>query len=297
MLDDDPLGRGASRQRLSEDETTRRMIEAGVRMAAEQGLRVSFDLARFEDVIVAAGVSRSAVYKIWQSKDLFYVELLLRLAGETHPVIAAFDLETIRTAVGLASEHSDWLSSTDGRRSLFIEMCRLGALQNFNTLVERSEWQTYMALHATLLSLPGNQFQQRMREALGKSQRGFIDRMASFYGKLRDLLGFKFRDSVEPVGLDEFAALGEAIVIGLALTASSTPELAGRRFVIDPFLTGQIAEWSYPALGFASIATALLEEDPSVTWDDARLQAVAESLEALVATKPEEWADVASEML
>ncbi len=285
---EDPLGLG-TRPRYSEEETVERMLDTAVDMAHKDGLRVSFDLQKLEDVIAQAGVSRSAVYKRWKRKEDFYSQVLLRLAGAAHPALAAYDPQTVQTAISVAQSNPELFRTSKGRHALFIEMCRLGALQNFDTLRERGEWHTYMALHATLLSLPENRFQIAMREALGRSERQFTHRMAEFYKGMVDIIGYRFRASVGDVGLDEFAALGGAVVIGLVLTATATPELAEQRFLIDPFSTGQLRDWSYPALGFASIAQSLVEEDPEVTWDDHRIATIPNRLRALLAAETERW--------
>lgn len=279
---EDPLGLGDARPRLSEEETVQRMLDTAVRMALESGLRVSFDLQRLEDVIAEAGVSRSAVYKRWPRKELFYSQVLLRLAGAAHPAVAAYDSGTIEMVARAALDSTDWLRTPAGRRRLFIELCRIGALQNFDALRERQEWHIYMALHATLVSLPDNRFQAAMREALEASEREFIRGMASFYAAMLDVLGYKFKDAAGDVGADEFAALGAAVVEGLVLTSAATPMLAEQRFLIDPFDTGELQDWSYPALGFTGIALSLIEEDRTVKWSDDRLTAATERLRSLL---------------
>ncbi len=268
---DDPLGLGAARSRLSEEETVKRMLDTGVRIARSEGLRVSFDLLQLEDVIAEAGVSRSAVYKRWPRKEQYYSQVLLRLAGEAHPAQSAYDIGTELVAIDVALAHTDWFSSPEGRRKLLIEMCREGALQNFMALRERKEWQVYMALHATLGSLPDNRFQDAMREALRLSEEAFIAKMTDFYIRMIEVLGYRMKVSAGDVGYAEFAALGAAVVEGLVMTSSATPMLSEQRFMIDPFDSGHLADWSYAALGFTSIALSLTEPDPTITWDAERL--------------------------
>jgi len=281
---DDPLGLGTARSRLSEEETVKRMLDTGVQIARDQGLKVSFDLLRLEDVIAEAGVSRSAVYKRWPRKEQFYSQVLLRLAGEAHPALAAYDVGTELTAIDVALAHLDWFATPKGRHKLFVEMCREGALQNFTVLRERKEWQVYMALHATLSSLPDNRFQDAMREALRASEEAFIDKMSDFYIRMIEVLGYRMKPAVGDVGYAEFAALGAAIVEGLVMTSSATPMLSEQRFMIDPFGTGELVDWSYPALGFTSIALALVEPDPTVRWDAARISAIEPLLRTARAT-------------
>jgi hypothetical protein len=55
------------------------------------------------------------------------------------------------------------------------------------------------------------------------------------------------------------------------IAALSTPHIATRRTVASPFGAAGTEEWSLAAIGIASIATAFLEPDTTVRWDDQRL--------------------------
>lgn len=270
----DPFGLGAPRQRLDEAETGERMLAAGERLVSDAGLRISFDLLRIEDVIAEANVSRSAVYKRWPRKELYYADLLLRLAGAPHPVQGAFDPETLLTAVQVVQQNLSWLRTADGRRRLLIEVCRLGALRNFEALRTRPDWHLYMTLHAALSSLPANDYRTTLRNALAASENGFIEAMVEFYAVMVGVIGYRPKDDSGEVGFAELAALGGAVVQGLVLTYGATPELAERRFLIDPFEVGEMQEWSFAAIGFTSIATALLEQDDMSPWSDEKLEEI-----------------------
>ena len=52
------------------------MLAAAVAMVHRTGLTVSLDHISFEDIIRDADVSRSAVYRRWPYKDLFFSELI-----------------------------------------------------------------------------------------------------------------------------------------------------------------------------------------------------------------------------
>ncbi len=278
---EDPFGLGTHRQRLDEAETVERMLEAGAQMVREAGLRISFDLLRLEDVIAHAGVSRSAVYKRWPRKELFYSELLLRLAGAVHPATAAFDLGTPTVVTGVAHEYLDWFRTAEGRRRLLIEMCRLGALQNFDALHERPDWRIYMTLHSALLTLPYNSYREALATALANSERGFLQKMTEFYSVMMDILGYRFKDDSGDFGMPEFAALGAAAVEGVVLTSGATPDLATRRFLLDPFNVGRRQDWSYPAISFTCLVESLLEQGDRSRWSDERMTKTDAALVAL----------------
>lgn len=260
----------------------RRMLDTAVQMAHEQGLRVSFDLQRLEDVISRAGVSRSAVYKRWPRKEQFYSQVLLRLAGAGHPILATHDSGTMEAVVEIALAHQELWKTAGGRRALVVELCRQGALHNFETLKDQTEWQIYIALHATFLSLPDNRFQEAMRDALSESEQGFIQRMARFYETMLRLLGFRLRPEAAVLGYEDLASLGGAVVMGSVLTSGAGGLLTERRLQLDPFNTGHVDEWTLPALGFADIILSSVEEDSAIVWDDRRLEDVKDQLERIL---------------
>lgn len=277
----DPLGRSRRAPRLSDTDTERRMLDTATDMVRESGLRVSFDLLRFEDVISAADVSRSAVYRRWPTKNHFYADLMKELAGATHPATAAYDQGTVDLVVAVAQEHFDWLPTPDGRRRLLVEMCRLGALRNFQTIHESNDWHTYIALHATLLSLPDNDFQEEMRAGLQRSEITFVRHMSEFYEQMSQLLGYRIRPAIPGAGFDTVATLGAAVVEGLAIAVTAR-DVDSERFTADPFGTGEVADWSLAALGFTSIVLAMVEPVDNTTWSDERLSALRQTLEMLV---------------
>jgi|GEM_PF-443555 len=284
---DDPFGLGPTRQRLDEAETVERMLAAGVRLAGESGLRISFDLLRLEDVIAEAGVSRSAVYKRWPRKEQYYGDLLLRLAGKAHPALAAYDSGTQEVVFRIALENHEQFRTPTGRHQLLVEMCRLGALRNFNALRERKDWRIYMAIHAAMLTLPENDYRAALVDTLKQSERTFVARMVEFYTIIITALGYRFRENDSALGMREFTLLGAAAVEGVLLTSGATTELAERRFIIDPFGTGQAREWSYPAISFASVVVALFETEDTSTWSEERMESTHLSLEAMMRTASE----------
>lgn len=279
--DCDPFGRAIRRSaRLSDEETARRMLETGVRMVDDHGLNLSSDLLQLEDVIKAADVSRSAVYRRWPTKAHYFADLLRELAGTAQS--GANDRETARVAVQVALENVDQFRTAPGRKLAVVEMCRVGALQNFLEVAPTREWRTYVALQATLLGLPDHlDLQNDLTAGIRNSEQDLVSRMGALYSALFEVVGYRMRP-LPSVGSDTMATLGAAVVRGLAINNITVPEVGEHRFDADPFDTGSVAEWSLPALGFASIILNLVEQDPAEqTWDDDRLAASRDRLIAL----------------
>jgi AcrR family transcriptional regulator len=95
------------------------MLQAAVAMVNRTGLTVSLDHLSFEDIIRDADVARSAVYRRWPYKDLFFSDLVKKLAQDATPSIVNDELALMRRVV---AEHLDWLETPELRHSLVIEL-------------------------------------------------------------------------------------------------------------------------------------------------------------------------------
>ncbi len=280
-----PLGL-TRRPRLSDQETEQRMLHTATALIDSVGLTVSLDHISFEEVIQQAGVSRSAAYRRWPYKDLFFSDLLKELARAARPAgVPGF--EAAATSIRqIALAHLDWLETPEGRGDLVLEIIRCGALNDFDTMLGSTEWRTYLALHATFLSVADEQLRDELKAALAASEQGFINRIAGSWEQLAGLLGYRLRPEVEAT-FEMIASLASATLRGLVIMALSAPEIASRRTRARPFGAAQTAEWSPVALTTASIAFAFLEPDPTVDWNGERLARVRRALGSLGTVRAE----------
>jgi AcrR family transcriptional regulator len=268
------MGLGRRVRRLSDHETERRMLEAAVAMVSRAGLTVSLEHISFEDVIRDAGVSRSAVYRRWPYKDLFFCDLVKELAQKATPTIVSEELGLIKR---VAAEHTDWLETQELRHRLVVELVRRLSELDFQTLYGSPEWRTYLALHATFLSIADQELRDQVQVALARSEHDHIARVASAWQRLTSLIGYRLRPELG-FTFETAATLVDSAMRGLVITSLSTPEVATYRAMARPLGAASTDEWSLPGLALASMALAFLEPDPAVEWDSARIASVRQAL-------------------
>ena len=272
-----PTGAARRGRRLPDQETERRMLQAAVAMVHGAGLTVSLEHISFEDVIRDADVSRSSVYRRWPYKDLFFSDLVKELAKNATPAIVGDELELIKTIV---AGHLEWLGTPELRRGLIVELFRQLALFDFQALYGSAEWRTYIALHATFMSLANGELRDQVRATLAQSEHGRIARVAAAWKQLAGLFGYRLRPDLGAT-FETIATLIDATMRGLVIMAQSIPDIAEHRSQANPFGAAGTEEWSLPAVGLAGIATAFLEPDPAIEWDDQRIAAVRQALTTL----------------
>ena len=271
-----PTGLARRGRRLPEDETERRMLQAALAMVHRAGLTVSLEHISFEEVIRAADVSRSSAYRRWPHKDLFFSDLVLELAGNPAPGIFAEEMDLIRRIV---AGRLDELADPQPRRALVIELFRQLPVLDFQALYASPGWRTYLALHATLLSLADGGLRSQVQAALAQAGQDHVARVAQAWNLMVALLGFRLRPEAG-VTFETLAAMVNATMLGLVMTALTVPGIAAHRTTAQPFGAPEAGEWSLPALGLGAIAAAFLEPDPEFTWDAARAAAIREALAA-----------------
>ena len=265
---DEPRSRGlgASKRRLSDNEIQRRMMEAAEAMVETTGLTVSLDHLSFEEVIQRAGVSRSAVYRLWPYKEEFYLDLVCELAGPSWQRSVLGNEETIARAMDVVLANQEKLSTAEGRQWLVREAIRQVTSFDFEALAGSKQWQTYVALAGTVLSLPEGEARSRVLAALKSGEDVFQKEITGFYETMARILGFRMR---EPYGGD-FSVLtmcGASVLEGLALRYWVSPELAETKFLL-PNGADQ-TEWSIASIGYLAIFEQLIEVDPEYDLDEA----------------------------
>lgn len=277
-----PTGLARRNRRLSDQETRDRMLRAATEMINRTGLTVSLDHISFEDVIRDADVSRSTAYRHWPYKDLFFSDLVKELARTASPTIIRDEIQLMKRVL---TEHRDWLETPELRHSLILELIRQLALLDFQTVLTSPAWRTYLALHATFSSLTDGELREQVQAALTQAEATRTAQVANAWQQLASLFGYRLRPELA-TSYENLATLLSATMRGLVITALSTPNIASHRTVASPFGAAGKDQWSLAAIGIASIATAFLEPDPTMRWDEQRLAEIHRFLDAWDAPGP-----------
>jgi AcrR family transcriptional regulator len=246
------------------------MLAAAADMLAEEGLTVSLDHISFEKVIRRAGVSRSAVYRRWPYKDLFFIDLVTQLAqGHIPPVVR----EEVALLKDVVAQGSDRLATPEGRDAVVAEIFRRQALLDFEMLRQSASWRTYTSLNATFQSISDADVRRQVGEALRKNEEAFITRIAGNLEMLTTVFGYHLR----PGGGESYEALVIMMVAslrGLVLMSLYFPEAAQLRVKAQPLGVAEESDWSVMALSSISLAWGCLEPDPEVEWTEERAEFV-----------------------
>jgi AcrR family transcriptional regulator len=250
------------------------MLQAALDMVNRTGLTVSLDHISFEDVIRDAGVARSSAYRRWPHKDLFVSDLVRQLARNPTPALVADEAELIGSIV---AARMAWLETPERRHALLIELLRQLPVLDFRTLYESPGWRTYLALHATVVSLTSGPLRDEVQASLAQSERDRLASVARAWRFMAELFGYRLSPG-HAASFETLAVLVSAVMRGVVMLALPMPEVAGQRARGRPF--GAITEddWTLAALGIGGIASAFLEPDPATVWDSQRIAAVRTAL-------------------
>jgi len=247
------------------------MLQAGVRFVAEQGLSLSLEHLSIEELIQAAGVSRTSSYRRWPTKDLFGADLLLLLASATElsgeiaglsDALASIDLELLKS-----------IDTEQGRRDAVVAILRVVMETDFLAMLDSTEWRQYTALRAAHVGLPDSDLRERVASELRDAERRFTQARATALQVLTSLVGYRLRcpdaDAWERLSL----TLG-AVSTGMLVRGYSDPEAVRSTTTLSPFGSSVAAPWSVATLASVGILLDSVEPDPTLMWDEARIAAL-----------------------
>lgn len=252
------------RKRLTDKETEERMMAAALDGIRAKGLSVSVDHFNLEELIRQAGVARSAVYRKWPSKELFFAQFVREVAARNRFAARGVDDNLVSGLQQVVSNRVDDLETTQGRRAVLVELGRLGADENFRNVRTSKEFQTHIAMVATLGSLDDGDFSDEIRESLAQVESKHFEQMVNLYELLGRVVGYK---PCQGVSFRSIAIQCGAVVQGFAVYANTNKtDVVDDHVECDPFGVGQTSLWSKVAIAFTAVLLANVELDQSDTF-------------------------------
>ena len=278
-MDNDHARTGPTRRRrrLSDQETEERMLEAALATVNRVGLTVSLEHISLEDVIREAGVSRSAVYRRWPYKDMFFSDLLRAIAKAATPSEVPEAGPTRESVGAVLREHQDSLRTPEGRHAVVVEMLRVGNLADLDALAKSTAWRTYVGLQATYLSLDDGELRDEIGASLAESERALVRRTATSFGYWMSLMGYRVKLGLA-ADAETVVALAMPLVRGAIIMGPATPQITRESLQSDPFGVSAEASWSPVAIAMTSIVLSYVEPDPDIEWNDERIERVRQEL-------------------
>lgn len=271
------------RGRMDKTQVRDRMLQAATSEIERSGLTVSLDHISFEAVIHAADVPRSAAYRVWPTKEEFFDDLLRHLASERWPGTSALSEEYFDEALRTALEHEDEFVTAEGRRRALHAAARVGIQRDADHLATTSAWRNYVAITATVMSLPSNDdLRKELEYELHESEDQIVSRFADHYRHLSRLVGFRLRPEFHN-DYSIMATLGAAIVEGITLRQFVSPAISNRQYVLDAFETGVKESWSLAAFACTAVFDQMFEEDPE--YDEGQAKQLSDLARKFLASK------------
>nr|NLI49479.1 TetR/AcrR family transcriptional regulator [Propionibacterium sp.] len=250
------------RRRLSDAETERLMLDTAVEEVLTRGLPVGLDRLGFEEIIRRAGVSRTAVYRKWRTREDFYARLLLELAGHDQHGVRAFSAERLPQFLAFLATDPDWRRTPEGRRATFVELCRRGVEANLDHRAGSAGVGLLVALVALLQST--ERLHDEILAALTVAEDDFRRTMGGLYATLGRAAGVRPRYGADWATV---ASLGSALVVGGTVQGVGNALLRSESRPGDPFGTGRTADWTTLSLGYTALLLSLTEPDPDFDPD------------------------------
>lgn len=242
------------------------MLRAALALVDEHGLTVSLEHLSLEDVIARAGVSRTSAYRRWPYKDLFFSELLVAVADGTE--LAAEPPAFLDELDALI--HSTPLDSLQGRRDLVVEGFRRSLDGDLRRLTDSPRWRTYLALAATVTSLPAGEVRDAAAAAVAAAEQRFNDRRTAIYERMAGIIGYRLQAGTTFPLLAR--AMGAAMT-GFVVKCLLNPAILDETESLAPFGSSRPAAWSAPVHAMTATLLAYLEPDPAADWSPSGMAA------------------------
>lgn len=172
------------------------MLDAAVERVQTEGLLLDYANIGMEDLIRAAGVPRSTVFRIWPDRVAFVADLVRALFEADAGFEAGFDGQTLQLIQGVIADGAG-AEGSDARQAALRRAVRLAVAHNIVAVEDSVAYRAYRTMSAALASgdtVPGG---DEIRALLIEIEDRYLERMAATYRALNEALGLRMRPGVE----------------------------------------------------------------------------------------------------
>lgn len=183
------------RSRRPAGQTRELLLAVAVERVRAEGLRLDYANIELEDLIRAAGVPRSTVFRIWPDRVAFVADLVRALFAADPGFDTGFDAQT-REVLEQAVADGATAAGADERAVALREALRVTVAHNMAAVEETVAWRAYKSMSASLASgdaVPGG---QEVRRLLSEIEERYLDRMADTYRAINGAFGLRMRAGV-----------------------------------------------------------------------------------------------------
>lgn len=244
-----------TRTRRPAGETRALMLATAVDRVTAEGLHLDYANLELEDLIRAAGVPRSTVFRIWPDRGAFIGDLVRALFEADPGFEAGFDGETLGLLEEAIAGTGVDTGTPEGRQAALRAVVRHTTAHNIVAVEESLTWRTYRSLSAALTSgdsVPGG---EGIRTLLGEIEARYTDRMAAVYARLNEALGFRMRSGLTE---QDLALAVMAVIDGLSDHRRIDPDGVDRPRTVSLGAEGP-DEWHLAGLAVYGVYSAFTE--------------------------------------
>lgn len=250
-------------RRIPRDDLRERVLREGSAMLERTGVTASLHHVNMEELIRRVGVPRSSVFAAFGGKEELITELMIRLLqpgsglplGQSPTMTAMIDTLTQTHADRM--RHADGSRDLTGEHAVLREMVRVVAAHNAEEMMLSKEWVTFMALSASVESLPEGR-RERVIEALRDAEAGFTLEMAQFYENAFGPLGRRMRAGL---GWQHLATAGASLVEGIVSRRRLGTPVAAETLML-PGLDDEPVAWTMVSVAYLAMVENLTEPVP-----------------------------------
>ena len=235
------------------------MLDVAVERVRAEGLQLDYANIELEDLIRAAGVPRSTVFRIWPDRAAFVADLVRALFEADPGFDAGFDDETLQFIERAVADSADAASSPEERQAALREALRVAVAHNMAAVEDTVAWRVYRTMSAALSSgdvMPGG---EGIRVLLSEIVGRYLDRMAEIYRVLNAAFGLRMRAGVSERDL---AVAIMAMIDGMGDHRRINPPMIDGPRTVALGAEGA-RDWHLAGISVYGIYTAFTESDGS----------------------------------